>query len=114
MNLFIHQQPPSLSSGLYRVMRLQFKNLQLGLAANGQWHMQLSEDEKREELMTGPSNARERLRKTRDMDSAANGPQLGDGLAGELRAPVQYMAMQTCWCRPSAACACRWPWCCLL
>ncbi len=42
----------------------------------------MTEEETRDELMTGPSNARERLRKTRDHDSTNNGPQLGDGLAG--------------------------------
>ena len=43
--------------------------------------VQMTEEEKRDELLTKPSDARERLRKTRDMDSTTNGPQLGDGLA---------------------------------
>lgn len=43
----------------------------------------MTEEEKRDELLTKPSDARERLRKTRDMDSATNGPQLGDGLASK-------------------------------
>ena len=46
----------------------------------------MTEEQQRDELLTPqPTNARERLRKTRDMDSAERGgPQLGDGLAGGL------------------------------